>query len=81
MRVFSQLITRIKSKLSHEHKYDIFNSKEVKVGLNGGRHTSFVVFKCTCGNKIVFPEDNFDLAVLEGTESTLKLIKGLGLMQ
>lgn len=68
----------IRNKLFHRHRYDIPGAEEIKVDLVGGRHTAFMVFKCKCGNKVVFPEDNFKLARQEGTEETIKFLASLG---
>lgn len=65
-------------KLFHKHRYDIPGAEKIKVDLVGGRHTAFMVLKCNCGTKVVFPEDNFKLARHEGTEETIKFIASLG---
>ncbi len=65
-------------KLFHKHRYDILGAEEIKVGLTGGRHTGFMILKCKCGKKVVFPEDNFKIAQQEGTEETIKFIASLG---
>ncbi len=65
-------------KLFHKHRYDIPSAEEIKVGLIGGRHTSFMLLKCKCGNKLAFPEDNFKLALDYGTEETKKFLVSLG---
>lgn len=66
------------TKLFHRHRYDIPGAEEIKVGLTGGRHTEFLIFKCKCGNKLAFPESNFNIALHEGTEQTIKFIASLG---
>lgn len=66
------------SKLFHKHKYDIWGSKEIKVGLTHGRHTSFIVMECRCKDKLAFPSDNFNIALNEGTEETKEFLKSLG---
>ncbi len=71
--VLTELITLLRipwirfRKLFHRHSYDIPGAEEIKVGLVGGYHTAFMVLKCKCGNKIVFPDDNFKLAMNEGS--------------
>lgn len=65
-------------KLFHRHRYDIPDAEEIKVGLMGGRHTSFMLLKCRCGDKLAFPEDNFKLALDYGTDDTLKLLASFG---
>lgn len=64
----------------HKHSYDITRAKEIKVPLAGGnyRHTSFMLLECECGKKICFPDDNFRLAINEGTEQTKKYLESLG---
>jgi hypothetical protein len=66
--------------LSHEHSYNISKAKVIKVGLTGGRHTSFHLLACECGHLLPFPTCNFDIALAEGTEETIKMMKGLGLV-
>lgn len=66
------------TKLFHRHRYDIPGAEEIKVGLIGGRHTAFMLLKCKCGNKIVFPQDNLKIAQSWGTEETLKLLASFG---
>lgn len=76
MRLF-----RIFHKQAHKHYYDIEKSierGEIKVGLSGGRHTSFMLLECKCGDKLAFPSDNFNLALNEGTDETKKFLKNLG---
>lgn len=63
----------------HEHSYDITGAKESRVGLVGGRHTVLMVLECKCGHKMAFPDDNFRLALREGTEETLELLADIGL--
>lgn len=65
-------------KLFHKHRYDITGAEEIKVGLTGGCHTAFIILKCKCGTKMAFPDDNFRLALREGTEDTLKLLASFG---
>lgn len=65
-------------KLFHRHRYDIPGAEEIKVGLTGGRHTAFMLLKCKCGTNMAFPDDNFRLALREGTEETIKFIASLG---
>jgi len=65
-------------KLFHKHRYDITGAEEIKVGLTGGYHTAFIILKCKCGTKMAFPDDNFRLALREGTEETLKVLASLG---
>lgn len=66
-------------KLFHRHRYDIPGAEEIKVGLIGGRHTSFMLLKCRCGAKLPFPEDKFNLALNYGTDETMKLLESVGL--
>jgi len=65
-------------KLFHRHRYDLSGAEEIKVGLTGGRHTAFMIFKCKCGTKMAFPDDNLKIARQEGTEETIKFIASLG---
>lgn len=61
----------------HGHRYDIQGAKEIKLDLEGGRHTAFMLLKCKCGEFMAFPDDNFKLALAEGTEETVKFLKRL----
>lgn len=63
---------------AHKHTYDITRAKEIKVPLTGERYTSFLLLECGCGKRICFPDDNFKLAVKEGTEQTRKYLESLG---
>lgn len=63
----------------NEHSYKIKGSKEVKLGLIGEKYTSFLLFRCDCGHPIAFPQMNLDIALAEGTEETIKILKELGL--
>ncbi len=65
-------------KFFHRHRYDIPDAEEIKVALIGGMHTSFMLLKCKCGDKLAFPKDNFKLALDYGTEDTLKLLASFG---
>ena len=65
----------------HDHSYNISKSREIKVDLLGGRHTSFVLLHCDCGHPFAFPPPNLDLALAEGTEETKRYLKGLGLVE
>jgi len=62
----------------HKHTYDITRAKEIKVALTGERHTKFILLECGCGKKMCFPDDNFKLALTEGTEQTIKYLESLG---
>lgn len=73
----TELLQRF-GKMFHRHRYDIPDAEEIKVGLIGGRHTSFMLLKCRCGDRLAFPEDNFKLAFKYGTEETRKFLAGLG---
>lgn len=64
----------------HEHSYCISKAKEMKFNLKDGRHTSFHLLTCDCGHLLPFPTCNFEIAVAEGTEDTIKILKGLGLI-
>ena len=65
----------------HEHSYNIQKSTEMKlVDLVGGRYTSFILLRCDCGHPLAFPKSNLDIAVAEGTEGTIKMLKELGLV-
>jgi hypothetical protein len=47
-----------------------------KFDLNGGRYTSFQVFKClSCNKATFFPTENGELALKEGTERCLRELK------
>jgi len=62
----------------HKHSYDITGAKEVKAPLKGVGHTSFMLLECKCGNKMCFPTENYKLAMEQGTDETLELLKRLG---
>lgn len=62
----------------HKHSYDITRAKEIRADLVGGKHTVFMVFGCKCGHNMAFPDENFRLALHEGTEETLKELLRLG---
>lgn len=62
----------------HKHSYDITGAKEIKAPLKGGRHTSFMLIECKCGDKMCFPTVNYKLAIEQGTDKTLELLKSLG---
>ncbi len=63
----------------HRHRYDISGAEEIKVDLTGGNHPAFLVLKCKCGKSMVFPEENFKLALRDGTENTKKILASLNL--
>lgn len=71
-------IWEIRKKIFHSHRYDIPGAKEIKVNLVGGCHTRFMILKCKCGNKVAFPQNNFELALNHGTDETLQLLASLG---
>lgn len=74
----TELLQRF-GKMFHRHRYDIPDAEEIKVGLIGGHHTSFLLLKCRCGDKLAFPEDNFKLALDYGTGETKKFLSEVGL--
>jgi hypothetical protein len=43
--------------------------------LEGGTHTSFMIFECQlCHEPVFFPHENFEIAIEQGTEETKKII-------
>lgn len=62
----------------HKHSYDITGAQEINAPLKGGGHTSFMLLECKCGNKMCFPTENYKLAMDQGTDETLELLKSLG---
>ncbi len=59
------------------HMYDIIG--EIEVPLVGGRHTRFVMLKCSeCGNMSGFPSSNMEMAIKDGTDQIKEKLKELG---
>lgn len=56
----------------HKHQFDFWGRKEVRIPLKNGHHTTFLALACGCGKKLIFSEENYKIALNEGTEDAVK---------
>lgn len=59
----------------HKHKYDFWGRKEIRILLKDGYHTMFLALACGCGKKLMFPEDNYKIAMNEGVDDAVKWMR------
>ena len=59
----------------HREKHVEIINHVTKAPLRDGHWTSFMLMRCVCGAVVGFPDDNYQLALNEGTDETKEHLK------